>query len=423
MDDLTSRNLKPSVALVSCPDYDPPAVDEAIRQAIDLLGGLPSFGLAGKTVLVKPNLLSPKRPEEAVTTHPTVVAALVRQFVAAGAKVLVGDSSGGSLAGRAPTTRALLVTGVGEAAAQAGAEVLNFESTGTISRPSPRGRSLPEYHLARPVLEADLVVSACKLKTHGLTLLTGAVKNFFGTIPGLRKAHYHASAPSIESFANVLVDIYQLIRPGLAVMDAIVSMEGNGPAAGRPRRTGLILASRDPVAVDVVAAALVGVEPSVIPTTRLAAARGLGPSSLDNVEIVGMPLEQARVSFRNFVLPADLVIRFARTGRLPGFALNAMISFLKTRPQANRSVCTGCQICFQNCPVQAISVPVRYPVVDYGKCIECLCCHELCPEHAMELVHRNRLAKAVLSIYGGSTQERRSRQKKTAFGQEGGETP
>ncbi len=412
---------RPRVALVPCRDYDPATVNAAIDRALELIGGISSLDLAGKTVLVKPNLLSPKPPEEAVTTHPTVVAALCRRFIAAGARVLVGDSAGGSMAGRAPTVRALKVSGVGEAAEEAGAEVLNFESTGTIARPSPRGSELPPYHLARPVLEADLVISACKLKTHGLTILTGAVKNFFGSIPGLRKAHYHASAPNIEAFSNVLVDIYQLIRPGLAVMDAVDSMEGDGPSAGRPRRTGVILASLNPLAVDVVAAALIGIEPVAVPTTRLAAARGLGPVTLDDLEIVGMSLEEARPAFRSFALPHDVILRLARHGRVPSVALGALISFLKTRPRANRSTCTGCKICFQNCPVHAISVPDRYPVVDYDKCIECLCCHELCPERAMELVHRNPLARAVLAAYGGSTQERRRPAKKSPSRQRGGE--
>lgn len=414
-------SVKPRVALVTCPDYAPATVDGAIRRALDLLGGLALLNVAGKTVLVKPNVLSPKSPEEAVTTHPEVVAALCRQLAAAGARVQVGDSAGGSMAGRAPTVRALKVSGIGEAAAAAGAEVLNFESTGTIARPSPRGADLPEYHLARPALEADLVVSACKLKTHGLTILTGAVKNFFGCIPGLRKAHYHASAPTIEAFSNVLVDIYQLVRPGLAVMDAVYSMEGDGPSAGRPRHTGVILASLVPVAVDIVAAGLVGIDPVAVPTTRLAAARGLGPATLDDVEIVGMLLEEARPTFRAFALPHDVVLRLARSGRLPSFAMGAMISFLKTRPRANRSLCTGCEVCLQNCPVHAIAIPDRYPVVDYDQCIECLCCHELCPERAMELVHRNPLARTVLSIYGGSTQESRRPVKKSPSRQRGGE--
>jgi uncharacterized protein (DUF362 family)/ferredoxin len=420
--------VKPSVALVRCPDYDALTVRTALDRAMDLIGGLAPLGLAGRTVLVKPNVLSPKAPEEAVTTHPSVVEAVCALLAGAGATVRCGDSSGGSVAGRSPTGRALEVSGIAAAARRAGAEVLSFETEGPLPLPHPRDPALPPYHLARAAVEADVVVTLPKLKTHALTLLTGAVKNLFGCVPGVRKAHYHAAEPSVERFSGALVDIYQLLRPGLAIMDAVLSMEGNGPGAGTPRHTGYLLVSYNGVAVDTVAAHLMGVDPRAVPTTRLAAARGLGPDTLDGVELVGDSLREARAAFAGFELPALAGARLARSGRVPAPIMRAAVGLLKSRPRADRKLCTGCRLCLDSCPVQAIAmtgraVPpgaVALPVIDYGRCIECLCCHELCPRKAMALVNVSPLAGAALALYERLSQERRGRGKNSPSRHGGG---
>ncbi len=226
------------------------------------------------------------------------------------------------------------------------------------------------------MLESDLVINLPKLKTHGLTLFTGALKNTFGAIPGFGKGAYHKEAPHPENFAEILLDIHSLVAPALHIVDGIVAMEGNGPASGRPRELGLLLASEDGVAVDAVASAVIGFRPAEIDTTRLGAARGLGIGSLDAIRIVGVPLAEARVN--DFDLPSNRVLKF-----VPETLLRLAGRLVWIRPRAHAPTCIGCTLCATSCPVDTISMIDRLPVVDYARCINCITCQEVCPTQAM----------------------------------------
>ncbi len=365
------------VAIVRCPDYTETRVEAALRQSLALIGGIENLVRPGNRVLLKVNLLSPKTPEQAVTTHPAVVAALARLAREAGGEPVVGDSSGGILAGRSPTARALAVSGVAEAAAANGAAVVNFDTSGVVEVDNSGNALVPVLHLSREVLAADVVISVPKLKTHSATLYTGTVKNMFGAVPGRRKAEYHRLAPSLEEFSGLLVDIYAAAKPHLTVMDGILAMEGNGPAHGQPRPVGLILSSRDGIALDAVAAAVIGFRPGAIASTRIGAARGLGQGSLEQIEVVGESLATAKV--QGFRLPSNALFAHAPRGLVRG-----ALQLLQTRPVVNRRKCSGCQACRENCPVGAITWKEGAPQVDLERCIQCFCCHELCPAGAME---------------------------------------
>jgi uncharacterized protein (DUF362 family)/Pyruvate/2-oxoacid:ferredoxin oxidoreductase delta subunit len=369
------------VSIVKCDDYTYESVKVAVRASFQHLGGLERFVKRDQKVLIKPNLLSAKDPSRAITTHPSVVRAVVEEVQKLGAIPLLGDSPGGVDRG---ITRVWENTKLSEVAGQTGAKLVAFESEGVYPKTTPEGKT---YYIAKPVIDADVIISLAKLKTHTLTLMTCAVKNMFGSIPGFRKGEYHKEAPKPKDFARVIVDIFSLTKPHLTLVDAIVCMDGDGPSSGNPRYAGLILASTDAVALDMVAAKIMGFKDGEIDTTLIAQEKGLGSKSFDQIEIRGESLNT--LPLPKFVLPSN---RFMRL--IPDFLVKLVTPFVWVRPNILDGNCINCNICVDNCPTKSIHQGEKRPYFDYTNCINCMCCHELCPHKAVYL-EKSRLAKRI----------------------------
>ncbi|RJQ07062.1 MAG: DUF362 domain-containing protein [Bacillota bacterium] len=379
------------VAIVRCESYDQPVVDRAVLEAVTLAAGPGWPGLLKEPILVKPNVLSPKPPESGVCTHPAVLKAVLGMLAGAGLTgATVGDSSGGSGSQPTVTDRALKASGLAAAARETGFDVSSFDHEEAVGVPNPRGPGHPVVTLARRAVTAGAIISVPKFKTHALTTLTGAVKNLFGAVPGAAKREYHRRNPSVDSFAEALLDILAALRPALHVVDAVVAMEGEGPGGGTLRNLGLVLAGTDAVAVDAVLAAIVGLEPADVPTTRLAAQRGLGTPDLADISIVGVPLTEARVD--RFKLPRFMGL----AQKAPPALTRAALSFVVTRPSFDPARCDRCSTCIRNCPVEALTMGPRTPRLDDGRCIACFCCHELCPSQAVRMRWRNPVTRLVI---------------------------
>ncbi len=357
------------VAIVQCKDYDRESVDRTVRHIFALLGGIERFVQKGQKVLLKPNMLSAKEPERGITTHPIFLETVVRQVQSAGGEVWIGDSPSGAIKG---IQRYWENTGFAEVAKRTGAKLINFEAGGTVIRETP----LRKFHLARSVVEADVIINLPKFKTHGFTLYTGAIKNLYGTIPGLQKAVLHKCYPHPESFSRMLVDVYSLIHADLHLMDGILGMGGNGPVTGDLIDVGLVLASVDGVALDAVASTIMGFKEGEIDAIRLASERGVGEACLDHITILGKPL--AELKYEGFTLPSNYLIRL-----IPQFLLRWLGRLIWVHPKADLEKCTACGVCVRSCPVHAIQMVDGYPVTDYHVCINCLCCNESCPENAV----------------------------------------
>ena len=380
--------MKPQVALVPCRDYDREAVYEAVRRSINLIGGIGRFIRPGEKVLLKPNLVMKKRPEEAATTHPAVVEAVARLVQSAGGSVTIGDSPGGPYTGwmLAQVYRA---TGMTEAAERTGTR-LN-QDLAEVSVEYPEARTARSMTLIAPAVEAQAIVSLPKLKTHGQALFTGAVKNLFGTVPGLKKAEYHFKMADPESFSEMLVDLAEFLKPRLSIMDAIAGMEGAGPTAGTPRQIGLILASSSPFALDVAACSVVGIEPGEVPTIAAAHRRGTQEGSLDGIELLGARIADCRI--RDFARPSIREVNYAELA--PRFLRPYLNRSLRPKPVFVHSGCTGCRTCHDCCPPQAIRMVEHRPVVNLDECIRCFCCQELCPQKTVQ-IYRPWLLRALV---------------------------
>ncbi len=374
----TAMAQKSRVALVRCGTYEYTLVREAVKTGIDLLGGIERFLPDSGTVLLKPNGLMGRPPEQHATTNPAVFRAVAELFGKAGAKLSYGDSPGG-LFGVAPHMKR---SGFDNVARFLNIPLADFDH-GT-EKPHPTGRVAKKLLIADGVLEADSVVSLPKLKTHGFTRLTGAVKNQFGCIPGPTKGEYHARYSDIGDFARLIADVTSLIRPRLYIMDAITAMEGNGPQSGDPKQMSVLLFSTDPVAMDSVACELVGLDTRYVPTIKAAEEAGLGTSAPGSIEIRGKSIESMRdISFRverrpPDILPSGFLSSFLRTQTIP-------------RPVMDPSKCTRCGTCVRSCPVSPKAVDwsngnhKKPPVYAYERCIRCYCCQEMCPERAIHI--------------------------------------
>ncbi len=351
-------------------DYD--RITEAVEAAFDAFG----VEVRGRTVLVKPNILGPLPPEKHVCTHPSLVAATIAALERRGAgRVRVGDNSGMRAYGsNEHAARASGILGV------AGERYVNL---GASPVRTPTGSEFADaFAVSREVLEADLLVSLPKMKTHVAAGITGGVKNTYGYLVGGEKMRLHREARGPDAFGRAIVDVYQVRPPDLTLLDAVVAMEGQGPSGGAPREVGRLLAATNAVALDVCMATMMGFVPERLPTPAAAAARGLGPAGMDGVRVEG---------------PADPVpgFRLPRIGMGMGGWLARLATYLFcTKPRLRAGRCVKCGSCAAACPVEAITMTEAGPEIDYAKCIACFCCHEMCRYEAMDLARRMRLLQA-----------------------------
>lgn len=364
---------------MECPNYDQETVRHAVNRLVGLLGGWGTFVRPGETIIIKPNLLMRKSPEDAVTTHPSVVEAVAKEVVGAGGGAVIADSPGGPFKAWL-LQRVYQGCGMTEAAGRSGAS-LNF-NTGEAVIKVPDGGLLTTITVMEAVSQADGVISLSKLKTHGLTRFTGAVKNLFGVIPGLKKAEYHVRMPGVQEFSAMLVDVARAVEPRLHLMDAVVGMEGDGPSAGKPARMGLLLAGTCPHALDLVAAALAGIDAGGIPTISEAVRRGYIKGDVKKIPSLGDPVSLPRMRFQVPPGAGDFDLLKANSG-LPGWLINAVNRSLRPYPAFSQEMCLGCGECARICPPGAICSDEKTPRVNLEKCIRCFCCQELCPQKAV----------------------------------------
>jgi uncharacterized protein (DUF362 family)/Pyruvate/2-oxoacid:ferredoxin oxidoreductase delta subunit len=345
-------------------------VEKALKEVLETLGGLAAFVQGGRTVLVKPNLFSAHPPGHAVTTHPEVVRQVVLACFKAGAgRVWVGDSP------VAMQSAAALWAGTGMAGAVEGtpAQLKSWQGKQSPLACGNDVLAVPEWYR-----DVEVVISLPKLKTHSLTTLTCGLKNVYGIVSGPAKSRFHVKYPSPLSMSAFLVRVFGAIKPQLTIADAVVAMEGNGPAHGRPLPVGVLLGSRDAVALDATACAALRIRPSAVPMIRLAASGGLGCLDESQIDCVGSGVTQLKAAS---LKPS--VARLLAGIPEPFFGLTPRL--FRLRPKIKNGLCEKCGICGGVCPRHAIREDGRtgYPAIDHSICIDCFCCVESCPNSAI----------------------------------------
>jgi len=371
--------MKNRVSVIKCDSYEEEKVYLAVKESIALLGGLGLFVRPGMRVLVKPNLLSAVAPERAVTTHPAVVKAVIRMVKEEKGFPFLGDCHGGVLTG---TEELLAETKMTEAVQATGAEIVNLEKLGSDIYGG--------IAVSKGIKEFDLIINVCKFKTHGLTILTGAVKNSFGMVPGMHKASMHRLYPEVKDFCEMLLKVSEIVRPGLSIMDGVVGMEGDGPIGGDPKKIGVILAAKDPLALDLVMAKIAGFDPLALPLLAAAVKKGFKPYEVETAgeELSGLQLKDFK--------PPYTFSASGTAGKIKSFLQPYLWKLVTIKPVIDNSKCQKCNECVTACPVKAISYKNGFPRIENKICIECYCCHELCRYRAVDF-KKNFLVKIWLS--------------------------
>lgn len=371
------------VAVVRCKTYNVEAVKPALEEAVNAVNGL-DFVKSGMKIIIKPNLVSFKKPDAAATTHPALLEALVEMLLARGADVTIGDSPGGPHS-LPLLNRVYAATGM-DRVEKLGAKLNRNMNEKTVD--FPEGKVLKNFTYTEYLDEADAIIDFCKLKSHGMLGMSAAVKNLFGTIPGLKKPEVHYKFQNDAEFADMLVDLNEYFKPRLAICDAVVGMEGNGPTAGTPRQIGAIIASKSTYYADVVGAELIGMNIDGLPTLQAAYERGFAPASSKNLRVYG---DIRALTVDDFKAPPVRGLSFMRKGNVLHFISKAA---LEHKPTLKKHLCVGCGECARMCPAKAIEMKNKKPHINREKCIRCFCCQEFCPRAAM-VAHRPLAAKAL----------------------------
>lgn len=370
-----------TVVLAACPDYDRDRVLAAVRTGlghfnIDRIAS--DAAAIGKPLLLKPNLLMAVSAEKGVTTHPSVFAAVARVMQEHGARLVFGDSP--NLSSR-PLTAARRC-GLLEEAEALGIPLADFENGTDVGY--PQGVQDRRFHIARGVLDAAAIVNLPRLKTHTFTIMTGALKNTFGVVPGGRKAEFHLSHSDMEDFSRMIVDLNGLVPSKLVVLDAIKAMQGNGPGSGELVDVGVLIISDDPVAADAVGCRIMGIDPLTVPQIRIAHEIGLGNAHPESIDLRGENI--AHFIQRSFKIPPR-----TPSLRMPPTVLRIARKLVVPRPVVDPALCTKCGECITACPMTPKSIAITLggnggiPLYDYAACIRCYCCQETCRSGAISV--------------------------------------
>ena len=366
--------MRPTVAVVRCPDYTEKSVYSSIKRAIELLGGMDRFFSDGQRILLKPNLCLPEPPERAITTHPEIVRQLARILKELNCQITVGDNP----VGMVDTMRLDHIwktTGMERVAQELGL-TRSYLFDDLQRYVCNINGSEQEFYLSSELFGFDGIINLPKFKTHTLMTFTGAVKNLFGLLPGNTKRILHCNLPEHDGFAQLLLNLHHTVRPCLSITDAVAALEGDGPGSGGRRRDmHLLLASDNCIALDILSSRLMNIHPSEVPVNRVAVDMGYYPFDYYDMDIVGEDID--RCIDEDFVLP--------NTRYYNRNVVKKIFTFAKTGVRIDPGSCRLCGLCKENCPTNAIEEQSGYMQIIGPKCISCMTCHEICPHEAVRI--------------------------------------
>ena len=361
-----SRNTTPRVVVGHCQSYESSEMRDALEAVLEPLGGMAAFVAPGQNVLIKPNMLTNRSPDQGVTTHPEVVRAIIHAVRDAGGNPSVGDSPASAV----KIDRVMEDSGFVKLCRDENVPLIRFESTG--SREIHRDGF--SFNIAEAVLDADVVINVPKVKTHVLTTFTAAVKNTYGTIPGYQKAMLHKRYTKTADFGRLVHAIHTAVAPALHIADGIVGMEGAGPSGGSVVKMNFLAAAQSGTALDLALCDLLEIAPKAVPY--------LPPNIPLNTDflLVDQMLNGIPVEKRKIELPNTFGARM-----IPRWVASVVEPFVWIRPAIDDN-CIKCGRCVKACPAEALSIADNEkPQLTPKSCIGCCCCHEVCPVKAIHM--------------------------------------
>ena len=371
------------VSLLKCKNYTNALLKERITAGLRNIG-LDLHSFSSMRIGLKPNLLTAAPAERAVITHPEFFRAVVQIVREHGGKPVLIESPAFY-----PLERVIKKSGYREILEQEHVAVADVNKTAIL--PSSGAERFKRFEIIGEVCNVDMLLNLPKFKTHGATYITAAVKNLFGTIPGLNKSQWHLRVKTKQEFSEILLDLYGGFRNAFGktgklvnIVDAIVGLEGEGPGlAGKPKEIGAVIVGTDAIAVDFIGVQVAGLDCTRVVTITSGVKRNLGVASFDEIELIGERIEDCKVE--GFV-PSRATI-LSDVVRWP---LNTDLfkNLFVERPVPQEGRCTLCYQCRKICPADAIGISRGkrdIPDYDYKSCVRCYCCLEICPEAAIEL--------------------------------------
>jgi len=372
--------VQTKVVAVRCENYNQETVEASLERALSHFE-ISKIIPADSRCFIKINHLGHHPVESAINTHPDLAYGVARFISRFTKNVTVGDGL------EKNGLDYYDLSGYLEKFKGSEFELLNLRGTHYPDTRVNAPLVLQSVPFAEEALNADVLITLPKMKTHMLTFITGAVKNHYGFLPYKMRKNLHKEYPDLETFSKAVVDIYSVKLPQLVIMDAVIALEGYGPSrAGKPRRLGVLIVGTDAVAVDVIAARMMEFDPTDIDTIRFAGRRRLGTSDLSRIEYIrekgvpdvvrgyARPITSMRI--KRIVQKSPQSVR-----RFLGWVTRS----LKEVPVVVKGRCIGCGKCVLHCPMQSIKMIDRCAVIDPENCINCFCCQEFCESDAVAL--------------------------------------
>ena len=376
------------VSVIKCEEYILDDVYNKIGEAVDLLGGFDKFINKDSKVFIKLNCVGPFHQDMGITTHPVFVEAVIKHILKRTNNIIIGDN---------PATKDINFTlkknGIYPVIQKYNIPIINGKDTTIIKNSNPSIYS--EFEVSREIIDCDTLINLPKLKTHTLTYMTGAQKNYFGLIYGLNKAGWHAKANTPLSFSKAFNDLYGALLESfkdkhiLNICDGILGLEGEGPSSGgHAKKANAILASTDAISLDIISSKIVKLDPKRLILAEVGAQKGYGET--ENIEILGSALDEfSEVSFEG---PKDSLSSFGlRLIKKPIFR-----NLLLEHPVIDKTKCIKCGECAKICPPHTMQIkPKEFPKLKAKTCIRCWCCAEVCPQNAIEKSKRPIIGRII----------------------------
>ena len=388
------QRKKIRLAFAPCADYSPenlrPALEHVLLPQIEAAGGV-----SGRSVMLIQNLLAWRKDNDPQAVHPRFIVETAKIFLDAGAsRVAVLENPAIQTA-----PQILRAMGIADELKRLGVASANFADY--KKQPPLDAVCFHNLEIADEFREFDFVADLAKAKTHGMMTLTFCVKNLFGLVNGGDRLGWHlAVGRDYDKFADMLLDLYLVVRPVFNLLDAVTCMEGNGPGAGTLADRFFVAGGTDALALDAAAANVLGVDPDTLHIIKRAKARGLlpDPAAVDNPD----PLPVCEP----LALPERPVLDMAQLHLgvgIPRWAQKPLSRMLVVNPELDPAKCVGCGVCVKMCPPKSLSLVKGRPAFDLPHCIRCFCCQEHCPKGAItpRMTRTMRVVKALGRVFHG----------------------